>query len=338
MSVLRQTLCLCAFITTSCLATTGRAEQGDDSALVALHSQHAMNALFGLPAVAARAVQSRELQISLEHASQFMGSVGAKETLFLDGETSLLTLRHRQRLGSCWQGEVVLPFFQHSGGEFDRAIDDWHQFFGMPDAGRDTYPYHQLTYRYSDVSGEKLRVDSSQSGMGDISLSVQRTLACEATADTTGSEPIVRAGIKLPTGSVAELRGSGRVDAYVDMQSPVWGKGRRWRGGASFGLLYTGENPRLPDQRSLVLFGAAGAQLRLTQRYRALLQLDWHTPFYRSELPELNDSSVVLSAGFRYLLGDNQTLELTISEDIAVETAPDIVARVAWIYRPTLER
>lgn len=68
------------------------------------------------------------------------------------------------------------------------------------------------------------------------------------------------------------------------------------------------------------------------------MQLDWHTPFYRSALAELGDPTVVFSAGFRYLLRSNQTLELTISEDLLVESAPDIVGRLAWVYRPKLER
>ncbi len=338
MSVCQQTYCLAALLSGLAFGPPVLAEQGDDSALMQLHSEHALNAIFGLPGAAARPVQSRQWQLSLEHDNQFIGSSAGGEKLLLDGETSEVVLRHQQRLGACWQGELVLPFFQHSAGEFDRAIDDWHQFFGMPDAGRDEYPYHQLTYAYTDASGEKLRVDSPQSGVGDISVSVQRTLSCQATADTTGAEPIVRVGLKLPTGNVSELRGSGRVDTYIDIQSPVWSNGGRWRAGATIGLLYAGDNERLAPQRNLVVFGTAGSQFRLSRRYRAMAQLDWHTPFYRSDLPELNDPTVVFSAGLRYLVRGNQTLELSISEDVAVETAPDIVARLAWIYRPTLER
>ncbi|MGQ7845018.1 DUF3187 family protein [Granulosicoccus sp. 3-233] len=335
MSVCQRTFCLAGLLLGLTSTSVVRAEQSDDSALMQVHSEHALNAIFGLPGAAVRPVQSSEWQLSLEHGNQFIGSTAGDETLFLDGETSELVVRRRQRLSSCWQGELVLPFFQHSSGKFDRAIDDWHQFFGLPDASRDEFPHQQLTYTYSDASGERLRVDTAQSGVGDISVTVQRTLSCQATADTTGAEPIVRAGIKLPTGSVSELRGSGRVDTFVDIQSPVMSNGGRWRAGVSLGVLYAGDNERLPSQRNLVVFGTAGSQFRLAQRYRAMVQLDWHTPFYRSDLPELNDPTVVLSAGLRFLLGATQTLELSISEDVAVETAPDIVARLAWTYRPS---
>ncbi len=319
-------LCLCssAFV---------HADQGDDSSLLQIRSQHAYNAVFGLPGAAARPVQSREWQLSLEHANQFIGGVAGNEKLVLDGETSELTFRHRQRLAPCWQGELLIPFIQHSGGVFDHAIDDWHQFFGLPDAERSDFDFNALTYGYVGESGQQIRVKSPESGLGDIQLSVQRSLGCQATADSMASEAIVRAGIKLPTGVVDELRGSGELDAYVDIQSPVWSDGGRWGAGATVGLMAVGKSHQLAPQRPVVAFGALGAQYMLQQRYRLMLQVDWHTAFYRSALGELNDPSFVLTAGLRYLAHRNQTLEFTIGEDIAVDTAPDIVARLAWIYR-----
>ena len=116
------------------------AEQGDDSALMQLHGQHAIGALFGLPAVAARPVQTRELQVSLEHSNQFMGGSAGEQTLLLDGETSELTIHHRQRIGPCIQLEAAVPFIQHSGGTFDKTIDQWHSAFGLPDAERNQAP------------------------------------------------------------------------------------------------------------------------------------------------------------------------------------------------------
>ncbi len=274
--------------------------------------------------------------MSLEHANQFIGGMAGNEQLVLDGETSELTFRHRQRLASCWQGELLVPFIQHSGGVFDRAIDDWHQFFGLPDADRSNFGFNSLNYSYVGDSGQQVSVESPESGLGDIQLSVQRSLGCQATADSVASESIIRAGLKLPTGTAAELRGSGEVDVYADIQSPVWSNGGLFRAGATVGLMAVGKSRQLAPQRSFVAFGALGAQYRLHQRYRLMLQVDWHTPFYRSALGELNDPSFVLSTGVRYLAHRGQTLEFTIGEDIAVDTAPDIVARFAWVYRPGL--
>ncbi|NND90975.1 MAG: DUF3187 family protein [Granulosicoccus sp.] len=320
-----------------CLCTTSPvdAEQGDDAAMLQLRSQHALGAVFGLPGVAQRPVQSYEWQLSLEHSNQFMGGTAGEETLFLDGETTELTFHYRQRLAPCWQGDLALPFIQHGAGLFDRAIDDWHQFFGMPDAGRDAFAFGEFTYSYRDEDGNGVTIDQPQSGFGNIRLSVQRSLECQATADSNASESIARLGLKLPTGSLSEFRGSGSPDLYADIQSPVWSSGARWRAGATVGVMLTGRGSRLPPQRALVGFGTVGVQYRLTHRYRLIAQVDWHTPFFHSRLRELGDATFVLSTGLRYLARHDQTLELSISEDAAIDTAPDIVARLAWIYRPT---
>lgn len=317
-----------------CPMVSAMAEQSDETALHQHRSQHAYNSVFGLPAVAARPVQTREWQIAVEHSNQFMGGIEGDERLLLDGETTELTFRHRQRVAACWQGELVVPFIQHGEGEFDRVIDDWHQIFGLPDAERNLFPFFQLDYLYADQDGERASVNSPQSGLGDIQISLQRSLGCLATADATGREPIARIGIKLPTGEVDELRGSGRVDVYADLQSPVWVPGSRWRTGAAIGVLAVGQTNRLAPQRSLVAYGSFGVQFVLTKRFRLLSQIDWHTPFYVSELTELGEPAVGLSVGVRYLGPADQSIELTVSEDAAIDTTPDIVARLAWVYRP----
>ena len=310
------------------------AEQGDDSALFQHRSQHVYGAVFGLPAVAARPVQTREWQISLEHSNQFMGGAVGEEVLLLDGESTELSVRHRQRFGPCVQLEAFVPLIAHNGGEFDRAIDDWHQFFGLPDAGRDNAPYSQLTYRYVNDDVERVSITSPQSGVGDIQLSLQRSLGCSATADATRSEAIARMGVKLPTGNARELRGSGSTDVFVDLQSPVYGNNARWRIGAAIGALFLGNSDHFAEQKQLVAYGSLGTQFVYSHRWRLLGQLDWHTPFFNSALTELGQTAVGLTVGLRYLALNDQTLELSISEDIAIDTTPDIVARVAWIYRP----
>lgn len=310
------------------------AEQSDESALTQLRGQHAISALFGLPAVAARPVQTREWQFSLEHSNQYMGGANTEEALLLDGETSELTIRHRQRLGPCVQLEAVVPFIQHSGGSFDEAIDKWHAVFGLPDANRNEAPYDELYYGYTNTNGTDFKIESAQSGIGDVQISLQRSLGCYATADSTGSESIARIGIKLPTGALEELRGSGEFDLFADIQSPVISNEGNWRFGAAIGALYVGLADIIPNQNSLVAYGTFGAQYVLTSKFRLLTQLDWHTPFYQSQLRELGGIAVSLSAGVRFLGPADQTLEFTISEDVAIDTTPDIVAKLSWTYRP----
>lgn len=310
------------------------AEQGDELAFFQQRSQHSYNAVFGLPAVAPRLVQSTQWQVSLEHGNQFLGGQAADEVLVLDGESTEIFLRHRQRLSPCWQLNTDIPFIAHGQGLFDRIIDDWHQFFNMPDAFRGQTDYFQLRYQYTDESGQKHSIESPQSGIGDVQLSVQRSLGCFATADSTQAEPILRLGLKLPTGNPDELRGSGEFDVYADIQSPVWTNRGRWRAGAALGVLKSGSTQRFARQQPLAAYGSVGVQFVLSHRVRLITQIEAHSAFYKSKLPELGNASLNVAVGVRYLAPSDQTFEFSISEDAAIDTTPDIVARLAWTIRP----
>lgn len=316
------------------LSSDAQAGQGDESAFFQHKSQHAYNAVFGLPAVASRPVKTHEWQLSLEHSNQFMGGSSADEVLLLDGESTELGFRYKQRISTCWQAEALIPFIAHNGGEFDRAIDDWHRFFGLPDASRGAAPYSRLSYSYENLQGEKHRISSPQSGLGDVQLSLQRSLACLPDVPYESARSIARLGIKLPTGNAEELSGSGESDLYLDIQTPVYSNGGRWRTAAAVGALYVGTSENFARQKQWVAYGSLGAQFVQSHRWRILTQLDWHTPFYASALRELGDPAIGLTVGIRYLTAGDQTVELSISEDIAIDTTPDIVARLAWTYRP----
>lgn len=311
-----------------------RAEQSDDSVFFQQRAQNSYNAIFGLPAVAARSVQSFESQISLEHSNQFAGGQHGGESLSLDGETSELVIRHRQRLASCWQFAGHLPLIYHGGGQFDGAINRWHDLFGFPDADRELVAPNRIYYRYSRSVDDMPSVTAAQSGIGDIQLSIQRALRCFATGDSTMAEPIVRLGVKLPTGNGSELRGSGATDFYVDIQSPIWSLGSRMRYGATVGILRIGDSEQFNHLRSSALYGSIGTQFIYSHRLRLITQLDWHTPFYDSALRELGDNAVGIAIGGRYLLPGNQSLEISLSEDLAVDTTPDVMLRLAWTNRP----
>lgn len=318
------------------LAAFAGAAAGEDGPLIQQRGHHPLNAAFGLPTVASRPLASREWQVAVEHANSFMGGVRGGEILLLDGESTELAVRHRRRLGRCWQGEASLPFVAHTTGWADRAIDDWHQAFGLPDAERDTFPLFDLNYVWRDAEGRRREIVEPAAGIGDVQLAVQRSLGCRAgrAGSRADARAIARVGIKLPTGDSERLLGSGATDVYADLQSPAWSFGRRWRAAAAFGALVAGDSELFADQRPFVLYGTLGTELALHPRLRALAQLDWHTPFHDSALRELGDPAVSLGVGFRYSAGPRGRFELTIGEDAVVDTAPDIVGRLAWTWTP----
>ena len=58
------------------------------------------------------------------------------------------------------------------------------------------------------------------------------------------------------------------------------------------------------------------------------LQLDAHSAFYDSGLTELGSDAAQLIIGGALRLSDTWVLDLAVSEDIAVDTAPDVVFHI----------
>jgi len=282
----------------------------------------------GLPEAASRLTAQHELQIDLVHNNVFMGGITLSERLILDGESSQLNLRYRHRLNECWQFNVNGSLLAHSQGWFDQPVDDFHQFFGLPDAQRDLSPFDQLDYSYR-LNGEQQTLAGEESGLGDAQIQVQRYLGCSP------ASTIVRFGVKLPLGKTETLTGNGAYDAFIDVQSP-WQRSQRftrlqWAG--SLGVLRSGNSQFLAEQLPWIGFGALGLNLALTNRNHLVAQLDWHTSVFESELRELNDIGAQFTLGYRYESRNKGAFEFSFSEDLVIDTVPDIVFRLAWIAR-----
>lgn len=282
----------------------------------------------GLPTAASRLTTTNELQLSVVHSNVFMGGLAETERLVLDGESSQLNLRYRRQLNPCWQLNVDASWLSHSMGWFDRPVDDFHQFFGLPDAQRSDWPANQLDYSYE--TGDQQQTLSGEShGLGDAQIQVQRNVGCRNNAT------VLRAGIKLPIGANEQFLGSGAIDAFIDVQSP-WKKpsqGSRWQMAGSVGLLKAGESDFIAEQASMVGFGVVGLNVSLTAKTQLLGQLDWHTPMFKSDLRELGKTAAQVSLGLRYQTKTRGAWEVSFSEDAAIDTSPDIVVRLAWVSR-----
>jgi hypothetical protein len=273
-----------------------------------------------------------------------MGGNEGDEFLMLDGESSELALRYRRRLGSCWQAEVAGSIVAHSQGHFDRAIDEWHQLFGLPDANREDADYFGLEYEIANganPSESRSVLRKPVEGLGDTQLAVQRTLPCSTKKRGTisvnqqagTSAALLRFGIKLPTGLTEDWLGSGATDIWLDLQSPVMAAGPFFRYAATVGVLVPGHVDDLADQLPATGFGSFGLQYRWRPRWSFILQADWYTPFFDSRLTELGDFATRASVAARYVMRNQRLIELSISEDAVIDTAPDIVARIALTWR-----
>jgi hypothetical protein len=286
--------------------------------------------IFGLPAVGDATVLkagNKQLGIGVDLTSNYVSDVTGNERLILDGETTRYNINGRYGLGHGLEVGFEIPYLIQGGGFLDDFIIRYHDAFGFPQGGRDLAPRNRLLYLYSAGGINKLKIDSSGAGLGDIRL----IGAWQLYKNAANSEQTValKSSLKLPTGDSGELLGSGSTDLAFWLagnfgHSTALGPVAFW-GGA--GLLGMAEGNVLQDQqRNFVGFGNLGAGISPASWISLKLQLDGHTSFYRnSGLKEIDAAAVQIVIGGTLAFNKRISLDIGVVEDLLVNTSPDVV-------------
>jgi hypothetical protein len=293
-------------------------------------NQSPLAQIFGLPAESSATVTpAGRLSVSLTQdiASEFTVMGTNYEQIVLDGESYRWTLAARYGIGERFEAGVEIPYILYSGGFMDGFIEGWHTTFGLPQGGRDTAPKNRLSYRYSKNGVQKLNMERSNSGIGDIVLSggmklydVRDSIAHDSLA--------LRSTVKLPTGDSGSLRGSGSTDFSLALCGSMnnfteWGSLGVF--GSVGGLAMTRGDVLADQQNNLAGFGTFGFGWGPAQWISFKVQFNAHTALYHNiELAELSKTSLMLVGGGALKLPGEYLLDIGVSEDVAVSTAPDI--------------
>ncbi|MGB5329619.1 MAG: DUF3187 family protein [Gammaproteobacteria bacterium] len=237
------------------------------------------------------------------------------EYLALDVENYRYELGLRYRKDN-WLGQVNAPFIANRGGEFDDAIDSWHDAFGLPEGDRNKFPKNDIDIEYIRDGEVEYSQDKSSSGLADISLALGYQL-------TEGTRYFV--GIELPTGSESDYSGNEAIDfatwltheTLINAEMSLYGL---------LGVSFPGDDGNLQGLLVDEIWVAQlGTQYLFNDGLAGTVQLDWHSEVIDgSDLTAFGDSlQIQLGLGFLKLF-DNHRLDLFFSEDIKVESAPDI--------------
>ncbi len=288
--------------------------------------------LLGLPAQRTASVDTAgqfNLALHGSLASHYISEGSGDEYLNLDGETGRLALEVRYAISDNLDVQLELPWLKHSGGNLDSLIDNWHDFWGMSDGGRSNVEQDLLDYRYRGEDNFLLEDDSS--GLGDTSLS----LGYRFYGDEEASASIV-VGYKFGTGDEDKFLGSGADDAYLalrfsgDQRSDL---PLRWHG--QLGYLYAGESELIENiQEQHLWFAGLGLDWRLGESWSLLGQVDAHAAPADSDIKGIGETAVMLTFGARWRFAEQWDLDLSLVEDIQVETAPDVVFQAGVRWRP----
>jgi hypothetical protein len=277
---------------------------------------------FGLPSALPARITSESWSVAtdLNWASTSLEQRADGERLIVDAETREARLTIGRAWPSGFAAQLELPYRYTGGGVLDDAIDSWHELFSLPEGARSTMPTDRVRIVYDHAGATLIDIDSSASGLADVSLDLGYSLR-----STTASAAAVWLSVKLPTGDADRLTGTGATDVSLAIAGEH-DLGKNWSVFGQAGVTWLGDGDRLPaQQRDVVWSGFAGVGWRAWRGLELKAQLDAHTAvFDDTELDFLGDA-LVLTVGGDYRFASGWRLDIAVSEDVAVESASDVV-------------
>jgi uncharacterized protein DUF3187 len=304
-----------------CLALLGVQSRAQDEVdPFTIRNLNPLVAIFGLPAWDTIRPGSH-LSTTVEVANHYRLSRRGPDLLVLDGETLRTTVSFDRALNERWNIGVELPYYQQSGGELDDLIDVWHSAFGLPDGGRNNRPEDELLFVLGDGGGPFFVLGDSGGGLGDTQLKLSRAFGADGGF-------VIQGTIKLATGDEDILAGSGSSDWGVTLlhtrAMTVRDRPAGFFWGA--GLLDVGKADRIEyEAESGVYTGVVGGSWRIWPRAGLKAQLDFHSPFYNTQLEELGEKAIQATFGGWVRPNERAHFEFAVVEDLEVSTAPDVV-------------
>ena len=286
--------------------------------------------IFGLPSIGNATVlppKKADVRMILDYASNYVDDSNPRESILLDGESARITLDARFGIARGFEVGVAIPYVIEEGGFLDSFIINYHSTLGFPQGGRDQAPRNRLLYQYQKDGRELLKINQSGQGIGDLQFLGGFQLYESSTKPSRAIA--LRTSLKLPTGDSHQLHGSGSTDVSLWITAGDDYKvalGHFALFGAA-GIMGMTEGKVLQDQqRDWVGFGSLGAGWSPLRWIAFKIQANGHTSFYKeSALRELNADSVQLTIGGTLAFTERITLDIGVTEDVIVKTAPDVV-------------
>ena len=301
-----------------------------------IQNQSPLVMIYGLPSIGeASLVPAGKVdgRFTLDFANNFIEiskNTPQGEELVLDGESTQATLDIRYGVAQRMELGIQIPYVTVNGGFLDSFIERFHSATGAGQGLRPLEPRNRFLYYYEKDGKMQFYRNSSLEGLGDIRLSGGWQLYQEPAGAVA-----LRASLKFPTGE--RFLGSGGTDLALWITTRKDFRAGNGQiavfGGA--GILGLTEGNLLPNQqRSVVWFGNIGAGWSPLSWLAIKAQFDGHTPFYKdSDLRPLSHNAALLTFGGTVAFSRQTSLEISVTEDLEYNTAPDVVFHFALRHR-----
>lgn len=274
----------------------------------------------GLSPMRAEVVPEGTLEARIDSAYSNLFERGRSAWAFLDLDMEVWRLTPLIRYGITDDLEVGLeiPLLNFNGGFLDGFIQRFHNFFHLPNGGRESVPDGRYSYRFDANGATRFNYPTAAMGLGDIILHFKHQLTGE---DRDWPAIAIFADIKLPTGKSDRGFGSGTPD--FGFGTVIEASYRRLHGYCNVEYLALGGNAQYADYMygQMFAYNVAG-ELTILPSWTFLVQLNGSTPLlHGAGLGEWDGFPLDLVVGFRgeeekLLGGQNFVWQVGFAEDI----------------------
>jgi hypothetical protein len=248
------------------------------------------------------------------------------QIFFIDGEVARIAVRGGWRLSERIAVSLEVPFVSFDALRGDRAIEGFHEGFGLHDAQRPNFPRGRFqVVRQRPFGALEFDDRIPASGLGDV---VGEVLFRSELAN--GTRLGAALSVKAPTGSADDYRGSGSWDGGITLGiGRSFGASRRTYLRLEAGVVrpgpFRGDVPLRLEADTFLRVLAAG-QLRIGRRtFASLSVVVEQSPFRRDALGDGSLTAVEIGLGVSRTLGERTLLELGLVENAPMfGDAPDI--------------
>ncbi len=191
-------------------------------------------------------------------------------------------------------------------------------------------PHDRLRVHYSREGATAIEEGRSQSGLADASAAIGYQIL--STPDSAARAAI---SIDLPTGEEHWYLSSDAVEvsALIAAEHRLNDSWSLYGQGA---VTWLDEGQLLQEQqRSVVWSGHAALGWQATRAVEFLAQVNAHTRVFDDSDLDFFKEAIVLTLGGRIAITPSWSLNIGVSEDIAVEQSPDVVFMVGVTRGPT---
>ncbi len=243
---------------------------------------------------------------------EFLRSVEPSKNIFyLDGEVYRTAARLDYQASSRIQFGVTFQWLDFDGGVLDHSIEQFHDAFGLDQAGRLAVPRNRYTVYVRSNGREVFRDREPVGGFGDIVLRSKFTFLPRPSSLRLA----VATSVKLPVANENSLFSSGSIDVGAQLIASKDYANSCWHG--AIGLVRLGAWKEFALDPQTVVSGMLAYERQIGRSSSVIAQLTAsQSPFRQLSLRELGQLAVQTSVGFKFHQSRRNVFYVAFTENL----------------------